>query len=376
MSSKANQSARSGPKRQTQNDIQAELSLIPGETWVDKLKFAFDEVDVRHSGQINLQQWMKSKFRYLISSKPVSEEQMKEIFQNIDFNCDETIEWNELVDFLLTSDNGIDSNDVEKTLVISYLAPSDLILQKSRRRSANFRILFLPAQGELVTLSDSAITFWSPDDCNPNATITDKDTFCDFCEVKCLSKICIAKSNRKLIFIDIRTHKKIDFMISASYENSEISKMTYNESKSAIVCQQIRKIPLFYTPTSIYAHNNQPILFVGEEEGYIEVFKVITSGSSKLAWSFQRVNQVQFHNDHVTQISYLSDNDVYISSSLDGTFVLWRYNSSDHQVQKAYKIQIRDNVLLICDLNFPHKFPTCRWKHHLNSMHSKNLEST
>lgn len=343
------QSSLSLEKKGNQNKDSHELEIqnIPGDQWIDKLKYAFDEIDTHHSGSISLEQWMNSRLRYLVSNKLLTDAQMKELFNTIDFNCDNSIEWNELEDFLIAHDNGITSQSVEKKLKITYAAPNELILRKSRRQSANFRIIFLPAQGEIATLSDAAMTFWSPQDCNPLRSFTDNGVFCDFCELKCLSKIVIAKSNRQLIFYDIRTHKKIDFTISASLDNSEIPKMTYKEAKGAIINRNIRQIPLFNTPTTIYAHNSQPLLFVGDDDGNIEVIKVITSGSSKLAWSSTRVNHIKLHSDGVTQIQFLNDNDVYCSSSLDGSFQLWRFDPKDCQIQKAYKINIRGSTPIL-----------------------------
>ncbi|KAK8875946.1 hypothetical protein M9Y10_006124 [Tritrichomonas musculus] len=329
------------------NSSEIELESIPGDKWIDKLKYAFDEIDTNRTGSISFEQWMSSRLRLLVSNEPVTEKQMKEIFNTIDINCDNSIQWNELVDFLLTNNTGIGSQSVEKKLKISFVAPNDLILRKSKRQSANFKIIFLPAHGEIVTLSDAAITFWSPEDCDPICTFTDNDAFVDFCDLKCLSKIVIAKSNRQLIFFDIRTHKKINFTVSAALDNSEIPKMTYKEAKSSIVSRNIRQIPLFNTPTTIYAHDTQPLLFVGDDDGNIEIIKIMTSGSSKLTWSSTRINQIKLHNDDVTQIQYLNDNEVYCSSSLDGTFQLWRYTHSDNQLQRAYKVSIRNSTPIL-----------------------------
>ncbi|OHT04649.1 EF hand family protein [Tritrichomonas foetus] len=338
--------------------LQSEIDSIPGEKWIDKLKFVFDEADTNKSGVISLDEWMNSRLRYLISDKLVTDSQMKEIFHLIDFNCDMLIEWNELIDFLMTHDNGIDTQNVEKKLKITFAAPNDAIMQKSHRRNPNFKILYLSSQSEFVTLTDYVMTFWNPDDCNPIRTFTDdsdnlskssntnsnNDTFCDFCELRCLSKIVITKSNRQIIFYDIRTHKKMEFILSATLEINDIPKMSFKESKSAIVGHGLRRIPLFNKPTSIVAHKDQPIIFVGDDDGNVEIFKLITSGAAKIDWAAQRLYHVRVHNDEITQILYLDDNNAYVSSSLDGTFVIWRYSHSDNKFSQAFKINIRNNL--------------------------------
>ena len=334
-------------KEPEKSEFEDKLATIPGSTWIEKLRFAFNEVDIHHSGLVSLDQWMKSRLRYLISRKPLNDVQMKETFNLIDFNCDMSIEWNELVDYLMTHDTGIDTQNVEKKLKISYAAPNEAIMQKSHRKNPHFKILFLSAQDEFVTLSEKTMTFWKREDCDPIRSFSDDHEFCDFCELKCLSKIAIAKSNRQIIFYDIRAHVKIDFVISASLDPGDIPKMSFIESKNLVVGHGYRRIPLFNTPTAIISHLDQPILIIGDDDGNIELYQLITSGSAKIDWSCQRLQHVKLHNDCVSQIMYLPDNQAYVSSSYDGTFVIWRYTHKDNKLVQAYKIKINNDLQIL-----------------------------
>lgn len=319
----------------TEQNIEQEVANMPGVTWAEKLQLAFEDADTNSVGALTLDQWMGSRFPALLSSNSrMTKEQFEEYFHQIDYNCDLSIEWTELVDYLMCHQGDLSSSNREKKLRITYYMPDINLIQRAPRTTKCLKIIYLRTQSIIVTLTETTFTFWKPDECAVIFSVVDKDGFIDCCQLPSLSKVAIIKQNRQIIFYDIRTHQKMNFTVSATLNNEDIPSMSKSEAKKSMIRSGIRKIPLFNVPTAIVGHPDKHILFVGDEEGVIDVYRFFTSRDAKHDWTYSRIKSQPMHTDRVTQLTYFSQTETFASSSSDGTIVLWRYDTKEIRFSK------------------------------------------
>ena len=313
----------------------------PEDNWAGKLRVAFNEVCSSNACTLTLEQWLGSKLPSIISDTPMDESEMKDFFNRVDADCDQKISWNDLVEYLLKHGASFRLQaSTEKRLKITFEAPDEQTMMKCHKTATNLRMLCLQTQGQILTLSESTLTFWRASDCVAIHTITDKDGFLDCCIVPSIAKVAVAKANRQIIFIDIRSFEPMRMVISASAIVSDIPKMTEEESERAVTTGKACDLPMFNKPRAIIAHPEANILFVGDEEGRIEVLRLFMSRNARHGWTWERINVRKMHCDSISQITYLEEKDgVFVSASLDGSLVVWKYRIAENTFSKLYKFR-------------------------------------
>jgi WD40 repeat protein len=165
--------------------------------------------------------------------------------------------------------------------------------------------------------------------------VTDKEAFVDVTLIGPMSRIAVAKANRQIMFYDIRTFKRKGLIISATKIASAIPMMDRESSEKSIVGSHYRNVPLFNVPSAILAHPDLPILYVGDCEGRVEVFEFFTDHDG--AWDWRRVTVDRLQHDAITQIMWLADSQAFLSSSMDGSFLLWRYDIGVNKFTRLYR---------------------------------------
>jgi len=315
------------------------IKSIPGDKWIDKLRFSFIEAAGKIDSDICLKKWVNSKLKYLIESYVLDETQMRDLFFLMDANCDDSISWSELLAYISCHQKSAAITQMENKLRLTYHAPSVRLLPKSKKTPPCLRVRYLPYISQIISLSESVISFWNSDNCSLIRTLTDKDLFVDFCCIQSISKLAIAKKNRQIIFYDLRTQNIMDYCISSTLDTSSIHNYTADETKSAIRSCRRKTIPLYHTPTAIESDPSQPIIYVGNEEGNIEVFYVNASSTSRQDWNSSRMSVLKVHSSMITQITYLPSLSSFASSSHDGTITVWTYSliTKDFRVESVFK---------------------------------------
>jgi len=309
------------------NENKDQYEAIPGDKWIDKLKYAFKEADTNNSGALTIDQFIRSRIRFVLSNQYMSDKDMEMYFNQVDANGDGDLQWHELVDYMMVQSKNAQERKVVHALNLKYIAPDRSVIQKNTRASQCIRVIHLPILNQLVTLSDSMIKFWNMDDCLVFRTFSEKEQFVDVCFMPTVMRLAIAKENRQVIYYDLRTFSKAKDMISASFTDSEIHSLSLHESKIALTAFQKNQLPLFHRPTSIGCLPDKPYVFVGDEVGRIEIFNLKPSTFSKYGWESIRSCVHVVHSSTITQISYISKLNSMASSSSDGSIILWSYHS-------------------------------------------------
>ena len=316
-------------------------------SWIDELRQAFADADSSGSRSLTMEQWLSSKLNTLVANDILDNKQMMDFFNCVDTNCDSKISWDDLVEYLLTHGNSFRLQaSSDKKMKVTFEAPDEKIMRKTYRTARIRKMLHLEAQGRIVTLSDSTFTVWKSSDCVLVHSVTDKDGFVDCCVVPSMAKIAVAKPNRRIVFLDIRNFEPMKMVISGSAVESDVPKMTEEESERAVTTGKASDLPLFNKPKAIIGHPELNVLFVGDEEGRVEVFRMFMTRNARHGWAWERLNVRTVHHDAITQISYLPDKDVYVSSSLDGSIVIWKYKAAENAFQKVYRFRNTEKLAI------------------------------
>ena len=310
-----------------QSEMTEQYYKIPGQLWLDKLKTAFREVDKARSQTLNVTQWMNSRLRYVVTETVLSEADFKDLFYQIDSNYDDLITWDELVDFL-AAHQAVGASDDDARLLITFKAPKHVFVRKSGRKSTCLRARYISRFDEIVTLTENSLTFWSPTSCAIlSEFVDDGAAFLDFCFVPRINYYAITRRSRQIIFYDPKSETVSNFVISATVDQKDMEKMTANEARSALsVCTKRRRIPLFNTPTAVEAIPDEPLIFVGDSDGRIEVFEITVTRGFKVGMKYQRLKVAKLHDGAVTQITYIWELEFFLSSGLDGKVSVWTYD--------------------------------------------------
>jgi hypothetical protein len=310
------------------DDISVEYNAIPGDQWIDKLRFAFQEVDPGHTERLSLDQWMSSRLRFVIFDKRQSDQEFGDIHEYIDSDGDQMVSWTELVEYLV-SHNSVDGQSDGERLILTSRAPATVPESSFTRRSRGkaktlshtcIRAHYAGYLGCVLILTEYTLTYWDITDCRMIREFSEGDApFCDFCLIPRIHKIAISKQNRQIIFIDTRSYEKIDFCISATVNSHFLPRMTIAEASAALKSvQNRRKVPLFNTPTAIAALPNDSLLFVGDSDGRMEVFNIFPSREQQSGWYFSRFHVAIVHSKPVTQIEWVQEGEFFVHRRLTG----------------------------------------------------------
>jgi hypothetical protein len=189
---------------------QGESNLVPGDTWVDKLKYAFCESDPNGAGYLPIDNWMQSRLRQVILKEAISDEQWSAFFQQIEANDDQLISWNELLDYLMCQQRSLAAVAFDKKVRLVPVAPDLASTHSFRRTTRCLRVRYIHFLEEIASLTQSSLRFWTLK-CELARQFKDAGNFVDFCCIQSLWKLAIARENRSIIFSDLRTHTKLPF---------------------------------------------------------------------------------------------------------------------------------------------------------------------
>lgn len=324
--------------------IHFEDEEIPGDNWVEKVKFAFDEVDVEGKKEITMDQWMKSRLGLIVTSEKLAGDRLQEYFYQIDSNSDKVISWDELIDYLTCQQKCINADHFDKNLNLIHVAPDLATAHKFRKNTDCLRVIYIRYIEQIVTLTESTMTFWNLD-CTQNFHFTDIDGFVDFCYLSCLARIAIATKNRKIIFFDMKGKHKMPCSIKATVDDRDIPQFTLSETIDALHrFHRKSRPPLFHIPTTICSNPEQPLIYVGNQEGRIEIFHLFASLKAKHSWDSERLIVKKLHNGAINQISFLPSMSSFASCGNDGFIYIWQFDQKTKLLSVAYSFQEETKV--------------------------------
>lgn len=313
-----------------------ESEFIPGNNWIQKIQFAFNEADVGNKKYITLDQWMNSRLGLIVTSEKLVDDRLREYFIQIDSNSDGVVSWEELVEYLTCQQRNINADSFDKNLNLVHVAPDLATAHKFRKTTDCLRAIYVRYIEQIITLTESALTFWNLD-CNPSFHFTDTDGFVDFCYLSCLSRLAIATKNRKIIFFDIKTKCKMPFSIKATVDDEDIPKLSLSDTKETLHnFKKHPKPPLYHISTAISSNPEQPLIYVGNQEGRVEIFSLFPSQKVRYSWDAERIKVKILHKGPITQITYVSSISSFISCGEDGAIYIWQFDQKTKLFNISY----------------------------------------
>lgn len=317
---------------------------VPGNTWVEKIKYAFDEVDVNHKKYISLEQWMSSKLGLIVGSEKLENDRLREYFFQIDSNSDGVVSWEELIEYLTCQQRNINADAFDKNLNLVHVAPDLATAHKFRKTTDCLKVIYVRYIEQIITLTESALTFWNLD-CNQSFHFTDTDGFVDFCYLSCLSRLAIATKNRKIIFLDIKTKSKMPFSIKATVDDDDIPQLSLDDTKEKLRnFKRHPKPPLYHISTSICSNPEQPLIYVGNQEGRIEIFSLFPSQKVRYSWDAERIKVKILHKGPISQITYLPTMSSFASSGDDGCIYIWKFDEKTKLFSISYSFKETSSI--------------------------------
>ena len=173
---------------------------VPGRRWIDQIRFAFMEASGGNEKlEMTYDEWMSSRFRYLIEERETTEGEMNMYYNQMDENGDGRITWDELILFLTKRQKSIPGNTT-KHLKIDYEQPVDPSPILDQYINPPKQTIFIQENNELVTLSDSQIVFWDIHQCN----IIHKqegDRFVGICFLSGLNVLAVVKTTPEICLL-------------------------------------------------------------------------------------------------------------------------------------------------------------------------------
>ena len=305
---------------------------IPGEKWVDKLKYAFNEVDSTNSGKISKEQFLKSRLQYVISNEPMSLSQVSSFFDQINASNDSTITWDQLSDFLMAQQQAEMILATEQNLTIEYVGPEPSVWKQYKRGGRIIKVFYIVAIDNYAVLSDKALNFWDPKTCTISRTFSENEEFIDMALIPSFSRIAIAKANRTVIFYDIRSFVKAKEFISASEVPGDLRTSSKDTAIDIERKLSALDLPLFNKTTALGSWNAKPFLFVGDQDGYIEVFLIETNIALKSKLQITKLSLTRIHSSDITRIMYVDALESFASCSHDGSIKLWKFDEATSSI--------------------------------------------
>jgi hypothetical protein len=155
---------------------------------------------------------MESRLRQVISKEIISDERWSAFFQQIDANHDQLISWNELLDDLMCQQRSLAAVTFDKKVRLVPVAP-DLVFAHSFQWTTRCRrVRYIPFLEEVASLTQSSLRFWTLK-CDLVRQFKDVGNFVDFCSIRSLWKLEIARENRSFIFYGLHTNTKFPFSV-------------------------------------------------------------------------------------------------------------------------------------------------------------------
>lgn len=301
------------------------------EKWINKLKKAFSDVDQHQRGFITKSQFLKSDLKYVLAEEPMTDEELLDFFDQINSNADDIVSWEQIIDFLMVQQKTLKEAKYSRTMSLEYDSPDKSVLAQFHRSAKYINYWYYESMHQIVALTETSLVFWS---INTYSVVTkyeeDNETFVDFVVIPPISRIAVATASRKILFYDIKTNKPTKEYISATTPDDVIPHMTMRESKQQINLIDSKSCPIACKTSSLGYHPTLPIFYVGDQEGYVEVFEA-KADQKKGGFYYVRKIKKKVHSGSVNQISFVESLDSMVSVAGDGSIALWNYRDTSNR---------------------------------------------
>ena len=312
------------------------------EDYIGDLNSAFEKIDTEKKGVISFDQWKSSNLKQFFNDGNITDAQFQMYFMRIDQNSDDLISCEELSQFLLNED----SKDVIRTtkdcptnVIKTFQGSFDTKAPKHREICTD--CIISRKSRELITVSSDSIHFWCLDDLEHRRKITEPGNFVACVCFEDQSIIVAITSTRKLLFYDLGRLSQFPIELNASPSRHQIKNMSKEEATNALNVIVDDKLPLYNTPTCICKYvtdSREMYFFVGDDNGNIESFHVTAPGKRQMTdFNVVRVSRDNLHRKGVTRIVKVGE-DLYASSSYDGTIAIWQWSPFTQSCKVTFKI--------------------------------------
>ena len=289
---------------------------LSGRTWVDQVRFAFAEsAGGSEKMEITREQWVKSRFRYLIAKDVQTQEQMHHHFDVMDANKDGRLTWDEIIGFMLRQENSkLLSN--AKHIEIACVGPEDPSKIKSLNLSPPKDALILKDFNRFASFSDSSIIIWDVNALEPLKIFN----------VDGVTSICYSNELKKLIFS--QKERKISFI---NPETNEIDELTMHGFEKV----------LDEKPTSLCVVPETKYFLVGYENGKINAIKIEIESNNA---SCELIGTINNHTKAVTKIIWIPDEKCYVSCSEDSSIVVFSVNFDEFSSKTVSQFKLPNDA--------------------------------
>lgn len=315
--------------RGANNDIETNSA---NNEWIIQLKSAFNDADERKRGYLTKSQFCISKLPSLISESTLTPEEPSLLYDKLNFSNDNRLTWKRLVDYMIVQHQSDKNLEERSDFKIKYIKPDDSVLRLYKKQQKYLKSFYLSDTHQIVSLSNECLQFWSPESCEVTEEFSNKEfKFIDCTIMPNLQLIAIITDKRTIIYYDMKYGTGGKNYISATLKRKDLQRLTIGQSVKLIDSLKSKKIQLFHKSTCIGAHPDQNILYVGDEEGIVEVFSVIRTSIFMSDFSTERLAWFQIHDSEVSTIEYVKQFGSMVSSSYDGTIKVWDYDTNRHE---------------------------------------------
>ncbi|OHS99546.1 EF hand family protein [Tritrichomonas foetus] len=307
--------------------------------YLHNLRYSFDDADEKKTGALTLKQWNNSTLKSIIRDGSFSKHEFEMLFKRIDANNNGFVTWDSLIEYLLKDMTTTDlhvSTDLTQYIKQVHVSVS---AKENCHRDMITSIKYSPNINQYVTLSLDSIRFWKTSDFSYIRKITKPGAFIAMALFDSYDLIAVATAQRKLIFFHLDTLSQLPAEINASPTPSQIKAMSIDTSVKTLKELEMSDVPLFNAPrvmctASVSNFGNSLVFFVGDDQGYIETFKVDIKNRRRIDdFSAIRILKYQVHSKGLTQLETIQNLSCYASSSFDGTVKFWNINEREMTLQ-------------------------------------------
>ena len=313
--------------------------------FLNDLKMAFNEADVKESGRLTFDQWCSSALIEILHDGRMTQEEFENYFKRIDANCDGFVTWSEFVSYLMRDFNskGLKSQNVTAQF-IRKLVP----VEPTRNQCHRCMVQQIEVCNRLnlyITISSDSIRFWDASDMSFQRAIANPGMFARMLMFDKYLILAVTTMNRKLILFDVDKFEQLSAEMGASPTAAQIKKMSEGESLSTLRAIKSPHLPLFNAPAYMARADvtskdqSYSFFFVGDDQGVVEVFKLIEPIRRKGSeYTIERATRHMTHTDVITQISTIESLECYASASYDCTVKFWTFYEKPEPVITVIRV--------------------------------------
>lgn len=296
------------------------------------LKQAFNEADLFGAGRLTFDQWSSSALIEILHDGQMTQEEFDNYFKRIDANCDGFVTWGEFISYLMKDINAVALKSQNVTAqFIRRMMPTEPARNQCHRNMVQ-QIEVCNRLNMYITISSDSIRFWNASDMSFQRALVTPGMFSKMLMFDKYLVLAVTTLNRKLILFDLENFRLLPAEIGASPTAAQIKKMSELESLSTLKVIQSPNLPLFNAPAYMARadvtsqEQSYSFFFVGDDQGVIEVFKLIDPARRKGSeYRIERATRYMMHTDMITQISTISSLECYASSSYDCSVKFWTF---------------------------------------------------